>query len=297
MRRYSILIFFLINFILFSNQSVYAAVAWKKLKGKDFTIYYQKEAWGRSALKITAEEYGKVTDFFRFKPAGEIKIYVYSDKKRFLEIAPSEKTMGLARPFSSEIAVLARDGMLPSVISHELVHIVMLQSIPNTVSLPFWFVEGIAIYLSEPQLTEVDLERYALQGDLRDVEELRGKPASEEEGKAAAQGYLITKLIVEKFGKESLRNIVFLMQKGTSFDTALEKTSGLTYENLQGEWEKFGVRRKRESLLLNLRILGFLILGALSLFVSVVWLIRFRRKLAITEAEAKEMEKEMEKEI
>lgn len=288
MRKYIIVGFLLINFILFYNRATYAEPTWDKLESKDFTVYHQKKSLGSATLEIATKEYERITEFFRFKSSENIKIYVYNDRKRFQKVAPSKSAVGFARPFPAEIAVLASDSMFPVVISHELTHVIMLRSLPNLGVLPFWFVEGVAIYLSEPQLAEVDLERYALRGDLHNVEELRGQLTPEEQGKAAAEGYLLTKLLVQKFGEERLRDVVFLMQKGANFDRALEEATGLTNEDLQKEWHEYGVKKKRESPLLELRFIGFLILGALSLLASAVWLFRVVRRLTVPEEDEEE---------
>lgn len=254
------------------------AVQWKTIEDKHLVVYYQKESLGRAALRLAQEEQERLIRFFRYRPSEKIKIYVYNDPLAFRVISPNRKVVGLARPFSSEIAVLAGEE-LRTTLSHELVHVIFLQSLPSLSGLPFWFAEGVAFYLSQPRLVQVDLERYALRGDVSHIEELSGNLSSEEEGKAAAEGYLITKFLAEKFGVQKLRTIIFFMQKGKNFYGALQASTGLNEQTLDREWHKYGGAQKKLGSLRELRFFGFLILGLLSIVVSAIWLIRIRRRL------------------
>lgn len=258
------------------------AVHWKTIEDKYLVVYYQKESLSRAALQLAQEEQERLIRFFRYKPSEKIRIYVYDDPLAFRMIAPNRKAVGLARPFSSEIAVLAGEE-LRTTLSHELVHVIFLQSLPSLSGLPFWFAEGIAFYLSQPRLVQVDLERYALRGDVSHIEELSGNLSPEEEGKAAAEGYLITKFLAERFGLERLRAVVFSMQKGLSFYEALEKNTGLGEQRLDEEWHKYRETQKKLVSLRELRFFGFLVIALLAIIVSAYWLIKIRKRLLVEE--------------
>jgi len=258
------------------------AVHWKTIEDKHLVVYYQKESLGRAALRLAQEEQKRLIRFFRYKPSEKIKIYVYNDPLAFRMIAPNRKAIGVARPFSSEIAVLAGEE-LRTTISHELVHVIFLQSLPSLRGLPFWFAEGIAFYLSQPRLVQVDLERYALRGDVRHIEELSGNLSPEEEGKAAAEGYLITKFLAEKFGVQKLRTMIFFMQRGKNFYAALQASTGLNEQTLDKEWHNYGEAQKKLGSLRELRFFGFLVIALLAIIVSAYWLIKIRKRLLVEE--------------
>lgn len=273
---------------LLTLSSPILAVNWKKVESKSLTVYSQRESLAKLALRMGKEEHERLVEFFRYEPSKRIEIYVYDDPIAFREVVPNRRVIGLARPFSSEIAVLASSGDLRTTLSHELVHVIFLQSLPSLRGLPFWFVEGIAFYLSEPGLPQVDLERYALRGDISHIEELSGDLLPEEEGKAAAEGYLVTKFLVERFGLNKVRALILSMQKGLSFYQALERNTGLTERQLDGEWHKYGEAQKRLSYLSELRYLGFLLIALLAVFASVYWLVKIRRRLSVEEEDIEE---------
>jgi hypothetical protein len=274
--------------VLLILRSPVLAVDWKKVESKNLTVYSHRESLAKLALRMGEKEHERLVEFFRYEPSEKTKIYVYDDAIAFREVAPNRRVIGLARPFSSEIAVLASSGDLRSTISHELVHTIFLQSLPSLRGLPFWFVEGIAFYLSEPGLSGVDLERYALRGDISHIDELGEDLLPEEEGKAAAEGYLVTRFLVERYGLNKIRALALSMQKGLSFYEALEKNTGLTEQQLDEEWHKYGETQKRVSSLSELRYLGFLLIALLAVFASVYWLIKIRRRLSVEEEDMEE---------
>lgn len=254
--------------------------SWSRFQTKHFEIYIQKKNAQKEISRIAEESFLKITREVDYSPPRRIVLFVYSSQSDFEKVSPGEDVLGFADPFGGRIYVLQSSRELASVVRHELSHVAFLQSVPHPTKIPFWFIEGLAVYQSEPFEASVEIQRRALRGDLKSVSELgKVRPATtEEEEKVTAEGYLLVEYIVEQFGKGKLKELSKNLQAGDDFSLALRKSTGRSERELNKMWQT-KLRRERTALILEgLRNTGLILLGLLALLGLVV-ILRRKREL------------------
>lgn len=262
--------------------SLAEGASWFRFQTRHFEVSVQKKSTQKEIGSLAEESFLRITKESGYVPAHRIFLFVYSSQADFEKVSPGKNVLGFTDPFNGKIYVSQASGELASVVRHELSHIVLLQSVPDPKKVPFWFIEGLAVYQSEPLSSSVEIQREALRGDLRSVSELGEiRPSTtEEEEKVTAEGYLLVKYIVERFGREKLQGVVKHLQAGDDFSLALQKSTGLSERKLNEMWQA-KLRRERGALIVEgLRDTGLIILGLLGLLVMTII---FRRKRALRE--------------
>lgn len=287
-------------FLLAPQPVIASEIRWIKQESKHFVVFYQKASEGREILKEAERVYPRITSDFNYYPARKINIYAYHSHSLFLSKSPSGITRAYSQPFMNNIVISATQESIESAVAHELTHIVFLQSLPDSSKVPFWFVEGIAIYESQLDEESTEAESYAFQGDIPSVSDLsKEKPEGiGEQQRVAAEGYMMINYIVDKYGKDGLNRLIKNLQRGMDFSIALEKSSGVSEEELNKAWYEYAAARSMQIYIQNLRYFGFLILGLLAVLASGIWLARKRQKQKELEEEAEgEGEENQESEI
>lgn len=268
---------------------------WIKVSAPHFYVFAEtKETAKRTASQAEAA-YRRVTRELNFAPLKKIGLFVFSNEKAFKKISPSPEAVGFADPKRSRIYAIEKKEDFDSVLRHEISHIVFLQSVPRISRIPFWFIEGLAIYQSEPFSTSLEVQRRALRGDLKTVSELsRIRPSNlEEEERVSSEGYLLVKYIVERFGQSGLFELVGRLQAGESFSQALKISTGVDENELNALWQS-KVRQERTALFLEgLRNIGLIVLALLAL-IGLLILGRRRRRFIEESRELEEYEGEEE---
>jgi hypothetical protein len=262
-----------------------ASSTWIKISAPHFFVFAETKEVGKKTASQAEAAYRRTTRELNFAPEKKISVFVFSNEKAFKRISPSPEAVGFADPKGSRIYVLERKDDFDSVLRHEISHIVFLQSVPKISGIPFWFIEGLAIYQSEPFSTSLEVQRRALRGDLKSVSELsRIRPTDpEEEERVSSEGYLLVKYIVERFGQSGLFELVGRLQAGESFSQALRNSTGVDEQKLNALWQS-KVRQERSTLLWEgLRNVGLIALALLALIALMVLARRRRRFVEETE--------------
>ncbi len=253
-------------------------------------VLYEKASEGHRILDEAESVYPRITSDFNYYPVRKISIYVYHSHSRFLAKSPPGITRAYSQPFMDKIFISATRESIEPAVAHELTHIVFLQSLPDSSRVPFWFIEGIAIYQSQPAKESTEVESRALQGDIDSISDLsKEEPNAEEQRKVAFEGYLIVKFFVDKYGKDGLSLLIKNLQRGMDFSIALEKSLGISEEDLDKAWYSYATARSRQTYIQNLQYFGFLVLGLLVLVTVVIWSRKSKKK-------EKELEQELEDE-
>jgi len=278
------------------GQAVEAQPQWKRLESKNFIVFYENTSEGRKILREAKAAYPRITSEFNYYPLAKTSIYVYHSHSLFLAKSPAGITRAYSQPFMSKVFISATQKSIEPAVAHEITHIVFLQSLPDPSTVPFWFVEGIAVYESEPNQESADIEAYALQGKAHSIFDLskENPEGREEEQKVAAEGYVIVNFIVDEYGRDGLSRLIQNLQKGFGFSIALRKSLGASEGEIDRAWYKYASVHSRRVYIQNLRYLGFLILGLLVVVASGVWIGKRRRELR--ELEEEEAEESLDQE-
>lgn len=264
---------------------------WIKISTPHFHIFAETKETGKKTASQAEAAYQRITRELNFAPREKITLFVFSNEKAFKRISPSPEAIGFADPKGNRIYVVERKEDFDSVLRHEISHIAFLQSVPRISGIPFWFIEGLAIYQSEPFSTSLEVQRSALRGDLKSVPELgKIRPTNPgEEERVSSEGYLLVKYIIERFGQSGLFELVGHLQAGESFSQALKDSTGVDERELNALWQSKVARERTALFLEGLRNVGLIALALVALIALMV-LARRRRKFARESREFEERE-------
>lgn len=248
-----------------------------------FIIFYDDLNLAVKTKKLAESNYDRLVSELSFKPKDKIKIYLYSNQKEYLAINPPEETIGFAEPSSNQISLSAEAGSLETTIPHEITHIIFIKSIPEIFKIPFWFIEGLAIFESDYPSYSVEEENLFLKGDIDSIPRLNqimSAPSDvETRRKVSLEGYLIIKFISSRYGTDKLRIIITNLQHRSSFENAIKKSLGININEFDILWREH-INKKRNGFLLlsSLRYFGWMILSVTVIISTGIWLIRWRRR-------------------
>ena len=281
-RTISKLMILVVCFALIAPQAVFAGnVSWKKEQSKHFVVYYEQASEGRRVLKKAESLFPLMVSDFNYRPPRKIIIYVYHNHSNFLAGSPQGIDTAYSQPFMSRIFVSATKDSVDSAVAHELCHVMFLQSMPDSSNIPFWFVEGIAIYQSQVHANLSEAQSYALQGEVDSISDLsQEQPKSiEEQRRIAVEGYLIVQYFVDKYGKNRINVLIKNLQRGMVFSLALEQSMDVSEEELDRSWHVYAAGRSREVYVESLKYFGFMIMSFLLLISTGIWFRRRRKRL------------------
>lgn len=228
---------------------------WETLESltRPITVRYQAgdRAFARDVLRA-AEVF---TPLGVLRPSEPLTIVLASSQEKLRALAPPhlpEWGRAYALPDEATIVVpspraLGRWGNETILtLRHELVHLLLAQSLPGT-PIPRWFHEGMASFLAgegtEGSLLPLSL---ALMADrLIPLDELVG--GFPQEAERARLAYLESRAAVELFHRLGGRaGLVYLLENWRDegeLDAALRRTYGLTYKQFVDRWKEFLWRR------------------------------------------------------
>lgn len=246
---------------------------WKTIESVNFKVYCEKNSQGQKVLSRAEKAFSGIVSDLDYHPRSKISIYVYNNHSLFLKESPVGVTTAYSQPFLNRIAIsITRESDL-DVIDHEISHVVFLQSLPDTAQVPFWFVEGLAIFQSGPNQDISKIESEIFQGEIGSITDLGWeKPGdSKTQQENAIKGYSIIEYIEKEYGENTLRSLIKDLQKGDDFFTALEGNLGVTKNELSKEWYEYKKAQSRQMYMQNLQYLGFFVIGLLTLAATGVW--------------------------
>ncbi len=111
----------------------------------------------------------------------------------------------------------------------------------TVMNMPSWFIDGLVSYISEGWNTELDnkLREGVLSNKYRKFNHLAGEDA-------IIAGHAIWKYIAEKYGAQSIPNIVYLARMSRNVETGFLYVLNISFRNLLKEW--FSEMQSRYSL-------------------------------------------------
>jgi len=243
------------------NKITYYPKYWKVIETDHYDIfYYEEEIEIAEFVAAMAEDiYGEFSLFFDLEFERRVPVILYGTHHDFKEnnIIPyivSEGTGGFTEFIKGRVALpfMGSYADMKGVFRHEMVHAFMLEKLRVTMSgrrkynyshPPLWFTEGLAEFLAHggPD-TEADMfMRDAVTNNgvlpLQELWKIDGTYLMYKEGESALH-YIAT-----EYGDAAIRIILENWWKGDRFDYVLEKSIGLTVEELNEDWMEY-LRRK-----------------------------------------------------
>lgn len=101
----------------------------------------------------------------------------------------------------------------------------------TVMTMPSWFIDGLVSYISEEWNTEIDnyVREGVLSGRYRKFNHLTGDDA-------IYAGHSIWRYIAQKYGKQSIPNIVYLARMSRNVETGFLYVLNISFKNLTKEW-------------------------------------------------------------
>lgn len=270
---------------------------WKTIESADFKIYCEKTSQGQKVLNRANRAFPDIVSDLDYQPKSKINIYVYNNHSLFLKESPIGVTTAYSQPFLNKIAISITKEPDLDVIDHEISHVVFFQSLPDTAKVPFWFVEGLAIFQSGPNQDVSKAKSEIYQGEIGTITDLSWeKPEdSKTQQENAIKGYSVIEYIVKKYGKNTLQSIIKDLQKGDNFFTALESNLGVSKNELSREWYEYKRAQSKQMYMQNLQYIGFFAIGILTIAATCVWFRNmWKRRHEFDEETEEDREKEEE---
>lgn len=210
--------------------------------------YEGGQEFGRKALAAAASALQRLRENFGVELERSTRIVLYAESDRMRDAlggGTSPWTAGQAiAPFNT--IVLHAPSMsheLDVLIAHELTHIVVDQITRNPFSgPPAWVHEGLATYIESTGAPRFDYDgivEAAVQSE--SIISLRGLTASFPADNtrailAYAESNSLMRFVIEKYGKESVRQLLDVYKSGVTDDEAVAKSLGISLTELESLW-------------------------------------------------------------
>jgi hypothetical protein len=265
-------------------------------------IYVQYHPPNRRAAEELLQEAvvarREVSEFLLYRPVVQVRVLLASDEDEFRQIVDERVPDwggGIAIPSQGAIILfipnMARwEKPLPAILRHEVAHIVLHHALKGQ-QMPRWFDEGMAMYQSREWRPEEGLiiAKALLLRTLIPLDSLRidfpryGGQAS----LAYQQSYSAVNYIVDRYGENGLKGLLFSLMSRKGFERALTDEFGVSLPEFEARWGAWLRVRYRWVVLLS-RPGGYLgLMTFLFILAYVVVKLRNRRKLARWERDEK----------
>ncbi len=251
-----IMIFFSLLLSQFGQNIVqYDNFTWYFIQSKHFDIYYSEN--GRANAEFTAEEaelaYLKIADRLNWTLKNRVSIIIYNSHNDFQQTNVIDSYMyegigGVTELYKNRIVIPfdASNKEFQHVIHHELLHAFINDyiyggSLKNMLSssvkarIPLWMNEGLAEYLSSGWDTnsEMWIRDMAINGgEFPPIPQLTGYMAYR-------GGQSVWNFITQKWGEESIAEILYQIKKTNNVEAGLKKALGVDLKKLEQQWHQY----------------------------------------------------------
>jgi Tol biopolymer transport system component len=237
------------------NKMQYQDFNFKILESRHFDIYYypDEEKAAKIAARMAERWYARYLKMFGFGLSSRQPIILYSSNPQFQQTNVvyediSEGVGGFTEPLKRRI-VLPLAGPLAEtdhVIGHELVHAFQYDSTghrggereflnPNIESLPLWFVEGMAEYLSlgynDPNTAMWMRDAVANQKDFPKIRDL-----TDPEYFPYRYGQALLAYIAGRWGDDKIIRLLIDSGRRGNLEDAIRKELGVSTDTLSMQW-------------------------------------------------------------
>jgi len=281
-----------LSFSLLLNLPNYSAnqTEWEKIEIPLFQIYYYKaeKNYAEELSILLRSSYEELSQKLELAVASPVKVFLCASDEVFGKLTGNYVPhwgAGVADPTQSVIVLKSpgltedRDGF-PKLVKHELVHIMVGQSVKYPRKLPRWFSEGIATLFSydEHFSSGKSISKALLSDSIIPLDEI-DEVLKFHQAKAALayeESYSFTLFLQEKFGLSALVNLIHALNNDLTFEKTFTQIFGAGLFELELEWYEFLEKKYRWRFLLDFET--FLWIFILFLFIFVFVAIRLRNR-------------------
>ncbi len=236
------------------NRIQYRKFDWKVIKTSNFEIYFYQE--GNQIANLAAQyaetDFDRITEVLGYTPYNRIKVFIYNSpqelaqsniglsaasgtnykelslSKSRLELAFTGDQVSFRKQLIREVSLLFVYDMLYGGSLKDALQSSLLLSLPE------WYMPGIASYIAEGWSTEMDdyMRDVALTRPVR-------KPSTLTGDEAMRVGHSIWNYIAERYGKDNISNILNLTRIIRNEQNSIASTLGVPYSRFLREWREF----------------------------------------------------------
>jgi len=293
-------LFFLVFLSLAASGLLGAAQPWSQVERDGIYVQYHppNRLAARELLDEAVAARKAVVDFFLYKAPVNFRVLLTGDRAEFRRILGNKVPDwggGIALPGRGAIILFmpnmaSWEKPLPAILRHEITHLVLYQAMKGR-HIPLWLNEGLAMYLSREWRPGEGfiVAKNLLFNSLIPLDELNYRfPDQRDRASLAYQlSYSAVSYMVEKYGEDGLKSLLFSLMAGKGFPAALREELGVDFAAFQSAWMAWLRHRYRWVTILAHPgfYLGLLTLLFLLSFIAVKF--RNRRKVARWEREEK----------
>lgn len=239
------------------NRVQYKNFEWFFYSAENFDIYFYQggEDYAKASAEFLEVEFDKLTDVLGYAPYAKTKIFLYNSVADLQQsnIGVNDETfaMGGQTNFVKLQVEVAYPGTM-SGFKEELLHQVARMLINDMMfggsltdmfqnayllSLPEWFIEGAALYVTKGWSVEMD-------DFMRDLLERNGrfkKLNKYSYDQAGLIGQSIWNYIVVKYGRSNVSNILNLTRIIRNEENSIASTLGIPFKTFISDWQNYYV--------------------------------------------------------
>ncbi|MCA1791987.1 MAG: hypothetical protein LC667_19695 [Thioalkalivibrio sp.] len=208
-------------------------------------------------------------------PAEPVLIVVVEDAAEYENIQPATMTRGFAT-FGGNRIYLRGSELDQEVVTHELAHILLGKNIRPGFSVPDWFNEGFAQFVSRGDTHQRDIFYLVASGRLLPLQELDHVSALHGPNREfpTIQGLAVVHFLAQEYGQDKLWELVGRLSHSRTFSQALLDTYGRSDLELSEQWLLYAESEYGLFSIVGLETVGTAALGLLSLLAATVWITR-----------------------
>ena len=243
------------------NRIQYKRFDWYFYSTNNFEVYYYPggQEYAKEALTFLEDEFIKLTDILGYAPYTKTKIFIYNSvqdlqqsnmgiggdvftiggKTDFVKLQVELAYPGEAQAFKDEMIfqlsrIMINDMMFGGSLAEIFQNSYLL-------SLPEWFIDGAARYLSYGWNQEMDdyIRDYLSRKNVNKLVKIQNE-------ESAIIGQSIWNYIAIKYGQSNISNVLNLTRIIRNEENSISSTLGISFKNFLADWQNYYLLQKEE---------------------------------------------------
>ncbi len=291
MKFTKILIILTVICFFFYPANLVSQINWSRVESSIFNIYFtrsDKNIVGKFSALIEAE-YEILTAQINVKFTKTVHIFLSPSEQVFHELTGNfipDWGEGVADAAQSLIVLKSPNfsknpARFAKVVRHELIHVLVGQSLDPSQNIPKWFSEGVAIYFSYDEyfsggkaISKALFSHSIIPLD--EIDELLNFQSAQA-SLAYEQSYSVILYLEDKYGFASIVQIVQELKQGKTFKQTVLDVYGEDLYDIEYNWYAYIEKKYRWRFLLDFETFLWIFILLLFIFVFVAIRIRNRR--------------------
>lgn len=228
---------------------------WRRASTEHFEVFYEKRAALTGAKRAAEKAFAKIVSTFGMADARwqtRTTVYVFSDSEAWRDFVAAnadkeimEWARAFAAPWGNEIYMHVTedtDELYDHILPHELAHVLHHRYVGGAHQ-PIFLKEGIAVSMERDGAKEArdEIRRRVKDGSAFPLAKLVSFSAYPDRDVRLfyAQSATVVGFIVDEYGLDGLKELMFAFRGTTDSVHAIEEVFGVSLDTFEKKWEKF----------------------------------------------------------